>query len=36
MGARDCMTKPFSGADILTRVGRLLAPAPLLRQGAAA
>ena len=36
MGARDCMTKPFSGADILTRVGRLLGPAPLLRQGAAA
>ena len=39
LGARDCMTKPFSGADILTRVGRLLGPAPgaaPLRQGAAA
>ena len=25
-GARDCLTKPFSGADVLTRVSRLLKP----------
>ena len=25
-GARDCLTKPFSGADILVRVSRLLKP----------
>ncbi len=24
LGARDCIAKPFSGADILTRVSRLL------------
>jgi two-component system catabolic regulation response regulator CreB len=24
LGARDCMTKPFSGADVLERVGRML------------
>jgi DNA-binding response OmpR family regulator len=34
LGARDCMTKPFSGAEALERVARLLrratpAPAPL-------
>lgn len=28
LGARDCMAKPFSGADILTRVTRLLERAP--------
>ncbi len=31
LGARDCMAKPFSGADILDRVARMLsrpAPAP--------
>ncbi|HEX7760291.1 MAG TPA: response regulator [Caulobacteraceae bacterium] len=28
LGARDCMAKPFSGADILTRVARLLGKAP--------
>ncbi|MGA0599256.1 response regulator [Caulobacter sp. KR2-114] len=27
LGARDCMTKPFSGAEIMTRIGRLLARA---------
>lgn len=26
LGARDCMIKPFSGADILERVARLLRP----------
>jgi len=24
LGARDCLAKPFSGADVLTRVSRLL------------
>ena len=24
LGAADCMTKPFSGADVLDRVGRML------------
>lgn len=24
LGARDCMSKPFAGADVLDRVGRLL------------
>jgi DNA-binding response OmpR family regulator len=24
LGARDCMTKPFSGADVLDRIGRLV------------
>jgi len=24
LGARDCMTKPFSGADVLERINRLL------------
>jgi len=29
LGARDCMAKPFSGADALERVGRMLRkPAP--------
>lgn len=28
LGARDCMAKPFSGADLLDRVGRLLRPPP--------
>lgn len=29
LGARDCMAKPFSGADLLERVGRMLrAPTP--------
>ena len=28
LGARDCVTKPFSGTDILTRVARLLGKAP--------
>jgi DNA-binding response OmpR family regulator len=36
LGARDCMAKPFSGADLLERVGRLLrkpcgAPTPKVR-----
>jgi DNA-binding response OmpR family regulator len=26
LGARDCMIKPFSGADVLERVARLLRP----------
>lgn len=26
LGARDCMTKPFSGADVLERVARMLRP----------
>ena len=34
LGARDCMTKPFSGADVLERVGRMFRrPAPALRRG---
>ena len=29
LGARDCMTKPFSGSDVLERVSRMLRkPAP--------
>lgn len=28
LGARDCMVKPFSGADVLERVARLLKPPP--------
>ena len=28
LGARDCMVKPFSGADILERVARMLRPVP--------
>jgi two-component system catabolic regulation response regulator CreB len=27
-GARACMIKPFSGADVLDRVGRLFRPPP--------
>lgn len=31
LGARDCMTKPFSGADVLGRVSRMFRrPAPAL------
>lgn len=33
LGARDCMAKPFSGADVLERVSRMLkAPAATPRQ----
>jgi DNA-binding response OmpR family regulator len=42
LGARDCMTKPFSGADVVERVARLLrrhgpqaTPAPAARTASA-
>ena len=28
LGARDCMTKPFSGAELLERLTRMLKPKP--------
>jgi DNA-binding response OmpR family regulator len=28
LGARDCLTKPFSGADVLARVARMLKRSP--------
>ena len=28
LGAKDCMAKPFSGADVLDRIGRLLRAPP--------